>query len=231
MRAISRVASSECPPSSKKSSSTPDPLDAEHLGPDRRQRLLGRGCAARGVRAASGARSGAGSARRSSLPFGVSGSALQQHERRRHHVLGQRSRAGAPRSDAGVGARAVGAPPRRPPAACRRARPRARPRPPRARRDARGSAASISPSSMRKPRSFTWGRRGPRNSSSPSGRQRARSPVRYSRRPARPRTGPGRSAPRSAPAGPGSRAPARRPPMYSSPATPDRHRLQAASST
>ena len=42
----------------------------------------------------------------------------------------------------------------------------------------RGSAASISPSSMRKPRTLTWWSRRPRNSSSPSGRQRARSPVR-----------------------------------------------------
>ena len=41
--------------------------------------------------------------------------------------------------------------------------------------------ASISPSSMRKPRTFTWWSARPRNSSSPSARQRAMSPVRYSR--------------------------------------------------
>ena len=36
---------------------------------------------------------------------------------------------------------------------------------------------------MRKPRSFTWSSRRPRNSSAPSVRQRTRSPVRYSRAP------------------------------------------------
>ena len=40
------------------------------------------------------------------------------------------------------------------------------------------SAASTSPGSMRKPRTLTWWSRRPRNSSSPSGAQRARSPVR-----------------------------------------------------
>ena len=47
----------------------------------------------------------------------------------------------------------------------------------------RRSAASTSPSSMRKPRSLTWSSRRPRNSSSPSARHRHRSPVRYSRDP------------------------------------------------
>ena len=41
------------------------------------------------------------------------------------------------------------------------------------------------------------------------------------------RTGPGRSAPPSAPGGPGSRAPRRAPPTYSSPGTPDRHAAAA----
>ncbi len=72
---------------------------------------------------------------------------------------------------------------RRRPAACRPARPRAPAPPPRARPGARASAASISPSSMRKPRTLTWWSIRPRNSSCPSGRQRARSPVRYSRAP------------------------------------------------
>ena len=43
---------------------------------------------------------------------------------------------------------------------------------------ARARAASISPSSMRKPRIFTWWSMRPRYSRSPSGRQRARSPER-----------------------------------------------------
>ena len=46
-------------------------------------------------------------------------------------------------------------------------------------------ALSISPSSMRKPRSLTWWSMRPRNSSVPSGVQRARSPVRYMRAPGR----------------------------------------------
>ena len=46
--------------------------------------------------------------------------------------------------------------------------------------------ASISPGSMRKPRTFTWLSTRPRNSIAPSGSQRTRSPVRYSREPASP---------------------------------------------
>ena len=53
----------------------------------------------------------------------------------------------------------------------------------------RSSAASISPGSIRKPRSFTWASARPRNSSTPSGRHRARSPVRYIRLPGRRRYG------------------------------------------
>ena len=45
------------------------------------------------------------------------------------------------------------------------------------------SADSISPSSMRWPRSFTWWSRRPRHSRVPSARQRARSPVAYKRSP------------------------------------------------
>ena len=63
------------------------------------------------------------------------------------------------------------------------------------------SAASISPSSIRKPRSLTWSSSRPRNSSAPSAAQRARSPVRYSRAAGRRRTGRARTARRSARAG------------------------------
>ena len=101
-------------------------------------------------RSASAAYSGAGSALRSSFPFGVSGSASSATNAAGHHVL---------RQALGAGARAARPPPRRPPrtppAAARPAvlarhapRTRARPRAPAAR-------ASISPSSMRKPRTFT----------------------------------------------------------------------------
>ena len=50
-----------------------DPLDAQHLGKQRAQDLLLRR-ARRPMRMRRAASSGAGSARRSSLPFGVSGS-------------------------------------------------------------------------------------------------------------------------------------------------------------
>ena len=48
----------------------------------------------------------------------------------------------------------------------------------------RSSTASISPGSIRNPRSFTCASARPRNSSTPSPRHRARSPVRYIRSPA-----------------------------------------------
>ncbi len=74
-RAITRIASSECPPRSKKLSWTPTRSSRSTSAPDPGQHLfLGR--ARRHVFAArKPAPSGAGSARRSSLPFGVSGSA------------------------------------------------------------------------------------------------------------------------------------------------------------
>ena len=100
---------------------------------------------------------------------------VHRHERGGHHVLRQ------PRRRCARSAlRRPHRPPRTPPAACRPARPRARRRRTRARRRASSSAASISPSSMRKPRIFTCSSRRPRNSSVPSARQRTRSPVRYS---------------------------------------------------
>ena len=158
-----------------------DPLHAQHLRPDRRQRLLDLAVAAPRSRVAHTASpSGAGSALRSSLPFGVSGSASSAHERRRHHVLRQ-----AP-PQVRRAARSASAPPRRPrtpPAACRPARPRA-PRPPHRatpalRRSTRLDLAQLDPEA---PDLHLVVVR-PRNSSVPSARQRARSPVRYSRAP------------------------------------------------
>ena len=101
------------------------------------------------------AASGAGRARRSTLPLGVSGRAASATKAAGTMYSGRRSRRAARRSAA------VGAPPRpghhvgdQP------ARRRRRPRGPAtaASRTAgwAASAASISPSSMRKPRSFTW---------------------------------------------------------------------------
>ena len=84
-----------------------------------------RACAARRSRAVGAARrSGAGSALRSTLPFGVSGSASSTHERRRAPC----SPAGAPRRCARSSADGGASPPagrRRRRGACRRGRPRA----------------------------------------------------------------------------------------------------------
>ena len=60
-------------------------LQPQHLGKQRAQHLLLR--RARPAPDPWAVSSGAGSARRSSLPFGVSGKPIQHHERRRHHVV------------------------------------------------------------------------------------------------------------------------------------------------
>ena len=90
-----------------------------------------------------------GSALRSTLPFGVSGSAVEHDEGGGTMYSGsfvRSSVAQPPRRRRCAAARAA---PRRRPAAGRRARPRARPRPLRRTRRVRASTASISPSSMR----------------------------------------------------------------------------------
>ena len=72
MRPISRVASSEWPPSSKKLSSMPTSATPSVSANSAHSTAS---CGVRGSRrAALAATTGAGSARRSSLPFGVSGS-------------------------------------------------------------------------------------------------------------------------------------------------------------
>ena len=230
MRPISRVASSEWPPSSKKLSSMPTAVEPQRLGkqpaqhlllrrarqpPHRRHRRL-RGRQRAPVELA---------VRRQRQP-------IEHHKRRRHHVVRQ--------------ARAQDAR-----AALQHPAPPCRPPPPHRPRDAataaaapalvlarattaacatpacRNSAASISPGSMRKPRSFTCASARPKNSSTPSWRQRARSPVRYIRLPARPeRVGhePLRRQPRT------SQIPARqtRSRDIQLARHPGRHRLQAA---
>ena len=97
--------------------------------------------------------------------------------------------AGEPLAPGGCAAtRRRGRRPRRPPG--RRPAAGPRPRPERAATAHsrtpgwRGSAASTSPGSTRKPRTLTCSSARPRNSSRPSARQRARSPVRYRRAPA-----------------------------------------------
>ena len=86
------------------------------LGEDRRQHLLRR--RSRGGRTepapARLPAAGAGSALRSTLPLGVERQRAERHERRRHHVLGQRAREASALT---LAHRAAGAPaPRRPPA-------------------------------------------------------------------------------------------------------------------
>ena len=127
-------------------------------------------------RPARSARGGAGSALRSTLPFCGERQRRQADEGRRDHVLGQRLRSGLrsspveqrplPPSADHVGDQALVA--RRVLARDDHA--------PRARRGAAPAPASISPSSMRKPRIFTWWSIRPRYSRSPSARRRARSP-------------------------------------------------------
>ena len=154
--AISRVASSECPPSSKKLSSTPT----------RSQRPAPRRTAPHSTSSARRAR------RRVRARAGV---AVRRGQRPAVELAVRRSAAARPaprtrtapcspaalaarcaRSAAASGARTVARPPRRRPAACRPAlSSRATTAACAHRRDARASAASISPSSMRKPRIFT----------------------------------------------------------------------------
>ena len=181
----------------------------------------------RHVLAARSARpSGRGQRRPVQLPVRSQRQRVQLHEHRRDHVLGQRSAARQPaqlvrRRDARgrVGGHQLGDQPRSP--SCSPAPTTA------AGRDAgwAASTASISPGSIRKPRTLTCSSARPRNSSCPSGRHRARSPVRYIRRPAPP-NGSGHEPLR------GQRRPAQvparqpRPAMYSSPAHPGRHRPQ-----
>ena len=155
---------------------------------------------------------------------------IQHHNRRRHHVLRQhlrqrrtkpmrlrrrRTRAAQPHSRS-----AAGRPPRRP----------APPPPPAPRPHARSSTASISPGSIRNPRSFTCASARPRNSSTPSARHRARSPVRYIRAPGPPSSAPCGSATNRSAVRPGTvQIPPRQPhPRHVKLANnPRRHRLQA----
>ncbi len=110
----------------------------------------------RGVVSARAAASAAGSALRSTLPFARQRQRVEHDERRRDHVLGQpRCRWRAERAAVGDGAprRDVGdEPPVAPGVALARQHDRGLARRP----DVADSAASISPSSMRKPRIFTW---------------------------------------------------------------------------
>ncbi len=125
---------------------------------------------------------GAGSAARSSLPLAVTGSAASETNDRRHHEVGQqRGELRAQHRRRGVRRvrrHDVGDQPLDPSGRRRRSTTAHELTP-----GSAASRASISPSSMRKPRILTCVSARPKNSRMPSGRQRTRSPVRY-RRPA-----------------------------------------------
>ena len=152
-----------------------DPVPAEQLAPDAGHLPLDVVAGQRTV-ALDAAASGAGSAERSSLPLAFRGNAGRSTKAAGTMYAGS-VRPSAARRSLSLAVQ-PGWRPRRPPAADRRGGPRAARPPPRARPGRRVSAASISPSSMRKPRILTWWSARPRNSSVPSVRQRARSPVR-----------------------------------------------------
>ena len=173
MRETTRVASSECPPSSKKLSSTPTRSSAQHLRPDPRQHLLRRG-ARRHVRvrpptrapapaapcgpACRWASAAARPATTNAAGTMYSGSAPAQRARAAPSASAPPTTYATSRRSPGTSSRATTAASRTP-ACCR-------------------SAASISPGSMRKPRIFTcWSMR-PRNSTRPVRQPAHRSPVR-----------------------------------------------------
>ena len=157
-----------------------DPLDPQHLGKQRAQdRLLRRRAAHAAAPPATNLR------RRQRTPVELAvrrqRQPLQHHDRRRHHVVRQAAADSAARSPAASSAAPAG---RHHIAHQPLAAPRRRPRATTAACDTpacRSSTASISPGSIRNPRSFTCASARPRNSSTPSARHRARSPVRYIR--------------------------------------------------
>ncbi len=179
IRAVSRIASREWPPSAKKSSSTPTP-GRPSASANRPQRISSRGVRGRPPKPASAAKSGAGSARRSSLPLGVSGRASRVTKAAGTMCSGRA--AALWRWSSAASARC-------PSAGTTYARSRwswatttACPTD-----GCRVSADSTSPGSTRMPRILTWSSVRPRKASVPSAVHRATSPVRYSREPGSPK--------------------------------------------
>ena len=216
-RDTTRMATSEWPPSAKKLSSAPtrsSPSTALQIP------AITSSAAVRGATyaAASSRPSGAGSALRSILRVGVSGSSPSITNAEGTRWSGTRSRIHPRRSLPDGTASSEGttyATSRRSPGRSSRATTTTSRTP-----GCRPSSDSTSPGSTRNPRIFTWWSARPRYSMSPPLRQRATSPVRYRRAPASAPSGSGtkRSAvspgrfryPRASPA----------PPTYSSPGTP-----------
>ena len=181
----SRMATMESPPSAKKLSCTPGssmPSTCAHTA------ARARSVAVRGpTRDGSGAATavgGAGRRARSSLPLVVSGSAGTS-TRAAGTMCAGRCSSSAVRTSAGRST----APDDGTRYPTMRGRPGVSSRSMQAAARTPGwssSARSISPSSIRKPFSFTWSSARPRYSSSPSGVRTARSPERYSRSPGAP---------------------------------------------
>ena len=230
IRLIRRVANSECPPSSKKLSSTPTrgspstSANSPHSSAS---------CGLRGARCTAPGRK-LRRRQRTAVQLAVrrQRQTLQHHDRRRHHVLRQHPRQRSPKQSRLRHHSRPRSPNHiadqpRPPAPSSRATTTACDTP-----ACRSSTASISPGSIRNPRSFTCASARPRNSSTPSARHRARSPVRYIREPAPPqrravrvRHKPLRRQTRTIADSP---APDPTPAMYSSPTTPARNRLKTS---
>ena len=179
------------PPSSKKLSSHPHARPAAGPRPRSPPASAPRGCAAPRSPPPPAASSGAGRARRSTLPLGVSGSASSAHEGGRHHVLRQPVRAACARSSSAASASPdhVGHEPLLAGASSRTTTTR----PPRrgARRSTRLDLAQLDAEAahlhLRRPG-------GPGTPARRPPVQRTRSPVRYIRAPGRRRTDRGRSA-------------------------------------
>ena len=205
------------PPSAKKLSSMPDTLHPEHLGKQPAQQLLLR----RTRRRAGLVGAILGRRQRPAVELAVrrQRQPIQHHKRRRNHVVRKAAAQHAPaapqhRERGRRGRHHIGHQPLAAGLILARNHRSLRtpqgdaPAPPRSRRARCGSRAS-SPAH----------RRARRNSSTPSARQRARSPVRYIRLPAGPN---GSATNRSAvsPADPDSRAPAPPPLCKARPHTP-----------
>ncbi len=175
-RACTRTSSSEWPPRSKNRSCAPTlstPSTSAHTAATLRSASV-RGAT---YRSAPAAYSGAGSALRSSLPFAFRGSRSSATNADGTMYSGRLRRA-CSRSASASTSPTTYATSRRSPVSSSRTTTVQSLTP-----AAWRSTASISPSSMRKPRTFTWKSSRPRYSMAPCARHRARSPVRYSRAP------------------------------------------------
>ncbi len=177
----SRVASSECPPRSKKLSSHPDPVQAQHLREHLAQRLLpgGRRRPAAARRRTPGRAAPAGPASRSAISGSASSTTTADGTMYPGSARPHASRSPAGSSTAPAAGTTYPAS-RRSPGWSSRTATAACATPGRP-----ASTASTSPSSIRNPRTFTWSSARPRYSSCPSAVHRARSPVRYIRSPGR----------------------------------------------